>query len=275
MIRTLGTLILWCLWMNISAQSFEVYQGDTINRTDARGVKQGSWKLFDATKKTVRAEGRYVNDKKEGVWKKYYANGKTQSEITYINSRTNGYAKLYYEDGTVSEEGTWKGDKWVGKYKYYHKNGNIAHDWVYNDNGVRTGVQFYYHENGKLMIEGEWKEGKKSGLVKEYYSDGSLRFEELFINGVLDETRSKSYQPNTRILADQRTQIDDHNISNPDMFEENGYHKLFNKKKQVEQEGTFLNGRLMDGKRYIYDEKSGKLIRTYIYKEGKRTQVIE
>ena len=138
---------------------------------------------------TMKEEGKYVNGKKEGLWKFYYPSGKIKQEVTYKNNRPNGFVRIYYENGNVSEEGIWKGNKWVGKYKYYHKNGKLAYDWNYNENGKRDGVQKYYYENGNIMIEGNWKNGKENGVLREYDENG---------NSVIDEVKRIS-KPGRRV----------------------------------------------------------------------------
>lgn len=49
---------------------------------------------------------------------------------------------------------------------------------------------------------------------------------------------------------------------------EDGYHKLYNQNKQVWMDGEFKNGKLYNGKLYIYDE-NGLLEKIEIYKKGK------
>ncbi len=272
--RTL--LILLTLLSTTSfSQKFKLYNGDTINYIDFNNQKQGLWLIFNKTDKTIKVEeGKYVNNKKEGIWKKYYPGGKIKHEITYISNKPNGNAKFYYENGNISEEGIWKGNKWIGNYKFYHDNGKPSYEWTYSEKGKRTGTQKYYHKNGNLMIEGEWTEGKEIGIIKEYYEDGTIKSKKDFKDGKFDVASAKFYNKD---LSPKDTVIVKEHIVNDKVsvgvFDGNGFHKTYNKQKKLQREGEFKNGKLIDGKRYYYNSE-GKLIKTSIYRYGKVVDVI-
>jgi len=258
-------------------------QKDTLNQFNENNEKSGYWiEKNEAGVKTD--EGTYVNGKKEGLWKGYYDNGKIKHEITFKGNRADGYAKFYYESGIVSEEGIWKGNKWVGQYKYYHPNGNTSYDWSYNEQGKREGVQKYYHDNGKIMIEGDWKDGKESGILKEYDESGKLIAEKNFADGKLDASSVKIYNNSATNTTndDKNNETDKNNIivkentqqnSSVGVFDGNGYNVTKTKFGKVDREGDFQNGRLMNGKRYHYDE-AGNLVKTSIYKNGNVVNII-
>lgn len=257
--------------INSVAQKFKIFNGDTINRIDDNNLKQGMWVIFNNDTGKKNDAGLYKNNKKNGIWKKYYKSGTIKSEITYLNNIPTGYAKFYYANGNVSEEGIWKINKWTGNYKYYFENGKLSYDWNYNARGKRTGEQKYYHENGNLMIEGDWDNGKESGVLKEYYADGSLKSEKSFADGKLDETLVKHYKKQeTKSIVTKKEK----STESLKLFTGNGYYKLKKKNKKVDREGEFLNGRLVDGKRYFYNSK-GELIKTSIYKNGKLIRNID
>lgn len=138
---------------------------ETLNFTDSIGQKQGLWKIDNTivqnpeySENAVVEEGRFVNNKKEGLWIAYFSNGKKKSEIVYKNNIPNGRVKFYYPNGNVLEEGTWINSRWEGKYKYYYENGQISYDWNFL-NGRREGVQKYFSETGELKYSGIWKNG--------------------------------------------------------------------------------------------------------------------
>jgi len=258
------------------AVNYSVFaQSDTINQTDAEGLKQGYWIIYNKDNTRMDQEGTYVDNKKEGIWKKYYSNGNIEHEITYVRNKPNGYAKFYYENGNLSEEGIWQGNKWVGEYKYYFKNGNPAYEWSYNEKGKRSGNQKYYHENGNLRIEGDWVEGKENGVVKEYYDNGQLKCEKNYQNGKMDSTSVKSFKKDETIVQKtikkvQHTRKDTVKLKN---FDGQGFHKLYTDDKQIEREGEFKNSKLMNGKKYHYTP-DGKLKKISVYKNGSLVDVI-
>lgn len=261
---------LFILSLSISmAQNFEIYKGDTINRKDANNKKQGHWILFDKSKTVVQEEGKFKNNRREGIWKKYYSSGGLKHEITYKNGKPDGYAKFYYENGNISEEGIWKMNKWVGEYKYYFENGNMSYQWNYNESGKRTGEQKYFYENGNIMIEGEWEDGKEAGVIKEYYENGSLKSEKNFADGVLEEGSVKTYEPKIVVIKQKSEEEKQKDVG---IFDGNGYHKTYNMQGLPDREGVFKGGKFMDGKRFIYDS-NGKLIKTEFYRNGKIVNV--
>jgi len=270
-------LIIIC-FLIFSGYSFG--QNDTLNVTDGNNQKQGYWIVKDDNGNKIE-EGRYLNGSKIGKWKGYYTDGTMKQELTYIDNKPDGYAKFYYPSGIVSEEGIWKGNKWVGDYKYFYPNGKPSYEWKYSEQGKRTGVQKYYHENGKIMIEGEWNEGKESGPIKEYDETGKLVAEKTFNNGQLDEAsvRIFSQTPNNN-ANNQNTENNNQNTTNEikpnnnvGYFSGNGYNVTYTKDRKVEREGDWKDGKLMDGKRYYYDE-TGKLTKTSVYKNGNIVNII-
>jgi antitoxin component YwqK of YwqJK toxin-antitoxin module len=63
--------------------SFEVYAGDTVNRIDVSGRKQGLWVTRNLARTKKLEEGNYVDNRKEGFWKRYSADGKLIDSILY------------------------------------------------------------------------------------------------------------------------------------------------------------------------------------------------
>lgn len=265
--------------------------GDTINSTDASGQRQGFWQIKNSEKNLpgyepdqIVEEGRFVNGKKEGVWKQYYPNDKLKSEITYVNNIPNGYSKFYYKNGNVSEEGIWKINKWDGPYKYYYDNGQIAYDWNFL-NGKREGKQKYYYENGQVHYDGEWAGGQENGVLKEFSEDGQLMAEKVYNKGRIDTLSSKYYEVATVKKKEEPVQQEETPVVEQPketqfggVFGGTGDHTLYtviNGQKKVSREGYFKDGYLVNGKEYKYDEGSGKLMKTLVYKNGKIAEVIE
>jgi len=261
--------------------SFEMSGNDTINRIDMNNLKQGHWIYYGKDKRLpnyaddqIVEEGEYIDNRKNGIWKKYFDNGKLQNEITYKNSRPNGHAKIYYKNGNLKEEGMWMGNKWTGDYKYYHENGEMYHEFAYNEKGKREGDQKYYYDNGQVMIEGAWKEGKESGVIKEYYENGDIRSEKFFDGGTLDASSTIIYDKPEEVKEPEPEPVGkgvvvekDEETRSIEKFDGNGPHKLYNRNRQISKDGVFKNNKLMDGKWYRYT-KDGILESIEVYKNG-------
>jgi antitoxin component YwqK of YwqJK toxin-antitoxin module len=258
---------------------------DSINIIDFNGLKQGRWIIFGKTKPNTCyqptskvEEGKYTDNRKNGIWKEYFCNGNTKNKITFQNGRPDGYAIMYHENGKIAEEGTWKINKWTGNYKLYYDNGNVQQEFTFNPTGKREGPQKYYYEDGTPQIEGNWNNGKEAGVVTEYHPDGSVKKTVSYNNGEADVQSIKEYQPKKPIsdkpvLADNTKKV---TISKDETLQDpkqkgptiiNGQFILYNKNRQKTKDGIFKDNRLMDGKNYIYDE-NGILKRIEVYKNG-------
>lgn len=114
--------------------AFEIYLGDTINRIDKNGLKQGRWIYFGRDKrgwtnrlfnsKQIVEDGFYINDKKNKTWKTYHHTNKLKSEITYIDNVAKGAARFFNTDGKIMLEGDIENKNFNGEYYIYDSNGN-------------------------------------------------------------------------------------------------------------------------------------------------------
>lgn len=254
------------------SQSFKMHKGDTINYVDKNNHKQGRWFVFEGNTEKILQEGHYTGDLKEGIWTSYYSSGNKKAEITYLSGQKKGFAKIYFENGNTAEEGYWDIDKWTGKYTTYYSNGKLSYLWNYDQNGRRHGYQKYFYPNGIIKIEGEWENGKEKGVIKEYYENGTIKSQKTYKDGKLDS--NLVVLPDIIANTDQITTVSDSGIVSINkndtvkIFAGNGYYIFYNKNKEVEKEGWFSDGVLMEGKHNLYDE-NGKLIKIYMYKDGK------
>lgn len=278
--------IVLCAFVALSVNALSVpmeISQDTLNRVDATGKKQGYWRITaNPTKypgyKTGQLieEGAYANNRRMGVWKRYWPNGKVKSEIRYKMGQPRGEYKTYYPNGKVEENGSWDLDRNVGAYKRYHTNGKLAQEFVFNPYGIRDGKQKYFHENGQLAVEVEINQGKEDGTLKRYYANGDLHQVAEFNGGVINSANSRYLKPVKRVEA-SKTATDakpapvvsaTEKTNEAIRFKTNGYNTLYDKELRISQSGEFRNGRLFNGKRYRYDQK-GELAKIEIYVEGR------
>jgi antitoxin component YwqK of YwqJK toxin-antitoxin module len=273
--------------LTAQSQEYELNGKDTINFTDAQGKKQGKWIVKGKHKpgtcyqpEQKVEEGKYLDNRKIGVWIEYYCNSNMKNKLTFVNGRPDGYAIMYHENGKISEEGTWKSNRWVGNYKLYYENGQVQHDFVFNQSGKREGPQKYIYENGQVAVEGNFVNGKETGVIKEYYENGDKKAEKTFNDGAVDVASIKEFQPknpmqkSTDEPADNAPKVVMTKDEKPNEAVAakgpiilNGQHTLYNKNKQITKDGEFKDNRLMNGKAYIYDD-NGILTRIAVYKNG-------
>jgi antitoxin component YwqK of YwqJK toxin-antitoxin module len=293
------------LFLQTKAQSFKIFNSDTINIIDKNNLKQGLWIYFNNNyKNKIAKKGYYYNNLKTGKWISFYPNGNIKTIITYNNNRQEGPVKSFYKNGKLQEQGFWKINKWIGEYKYFYPNGNIKYHWFFDKNGKRTGKQTYYYSNGKKQIEGQWNQGKENGKITQYYKsgkiqqitnfsdgkingsivqyypDGQIKSRTLYTNGQIDITQSYAYEhkktnlkPSSNIINKKPKQDSTKSVDYK-AFSGTGYYKFVNDKGLIDREGNFKDGILIDGKRYIYN-KDGKKIKTAIIKNGQVIKIIK
>lgn len=144
------------------------------NKVDAQQRKQGEWQEEIPE---IRGEpgytweGTYVDNLKEGVWKKYSLSGAIIAEETYKRGHLHGYCRYFYSNGLVSAEGSFVGMGINGEVDNYRIidpiTGEERFEEVKRDgSSQRNGMWKIYDEDGKM--------------TKEYYRRGEPITEEEF-----------------------------------------------------------------------------------------------
>lgn len=254
-----------------------------LNQVDENGMRQGYWIIKGymsdeegfGPNDTVE-EGQYVDNLKEGVWKRFHSNGNLRSEINYAKNRPYGDYSIYYENGQLEESSSWHRNKNVGDFKRFYSNGQPQQEFFFADNGKRNGQQKYYYENGQLALDVFIQNGKEEGEYKRYCENGDLKESRKFTGGITIDGTIKTHNqsgksapaadPIEKPIVESKTTEDKPNVAYN--FEPNGHNVLYDVNQQVTQVGNFKNGRLWDGKWYRYSTE-GILVRIEIYKGGK------
>lgn len=86
-------------------------KGDTLNRVDMKGKKQGPWSVHVPELRGERGyeeEGYYENDLKDGTWKKYSLEGVKIAEENYSWGKLNGKQKYFTYNGGLQREESWR-----------------------------------------------------------------------------------------------------------------------------------------------------------------------
>lgn len=253
------------------------------NRIDDNGLRQGYWiikgYMIDEPGYSANAtveEGHYINNNKEGLWKKYYPSGQLRNEITFRGDVPYGPYTIYYPTGQVEEKSAWHRNKNVGDFKRFYENGSPQQEFYFADNGKRNGVQKYFYDNGQLALEVNVVNGKEEGEMRRYHPDGKLKEVKKLNNGVLEPGSIKKYRtsssPKKQVVAEEHIApkpIEEEAEPNQaHRFEPNGHNILYNKSQQITQAGDFKNGRLWSGKWYRYSP-NGMLVKIEMYQEGR------
>ncbi len=253
------------------------------NQLDKAGKRKGLWVYYGKDrprshypKEAKIEEGYYINGFKEGVWIKYYPDGRTKKLVgNYVNNRPMGMYTRYYSNGKIMEKGNFSYKNFTGPYARYHQNGKLAYRCTFNKEGHETGLIQHYHENGNIALEFTSKDGQPTGKLTRYYENGSIK-EVLNYNDngklasiekfnpapspikVTNPTTNKALYP-PKVLTPNT-----HGIQ----FDKFGNNRLYNENEAIWMDGLFKNGQLWDGQVYEYDE-DGILIKVKVFKKGK------
>lgn len=142
-----------------------------IEKNYTAGLLDGNFTEWNANG-TVKLEGRYKNNEKEGEWKSWYFVSHTLHQlITYKNSEKHGAFKEYNPNEVLVIDGVYEEGEKEGVWKYYFDDGNK--DMFGNfSNGLQHGHWDYWYPNGKLYYKGDYNEGKKTGEWNFFYNTG-------------------------------------------------------------------------------------------------------
>lgn len=84
---------------------------------------------------TLVAEGLYVNDRKNGIWKEYYDHtGTLMLEETYRDGIQHGRFASYHPNGQLLSEGQFKDGLREGYFRVYDEEGNNTRSLLFINN---------------------------------------------------------------------------------------------------------------------------------------------
>lgn len=124
------------------------------------GSETSEAQLFDERGKLI-AEGKYIGQKKTGLWK-YLVDGKVMSTETYIDGQKSGTSKRFYSTGELLEEAEWL-------------------------NGQLHGIYRSYFQDGKPYLECKYAEGKRNGVFKTSFPNGAPELDAFYTNDLRDK----------------------------------------------------------------------------------------
>nr|WP_319573465.1 hypothetical protein [uncultured Draconibacterium sp.] len=171
--------------------------------------------LFDVWHKKV-AEGNYVNQQKEGVWK-IYKNGQLTADEEYKLGLKNGTSHQYYDTGEVMEEKEWVNDQEDGYYQIFYKSGE-PYMQCKMKLGMRHGLFLVSYENGRHEMVAEYRNNLRHGEWKYFDKDGNLQYILYYDNGQIlnpnvrdsvDNLKMKELEKNKGSIPDPETFLQD------------------------------------------------------------------
>jgi antitoxin component YwqK of YwqJK toxin-antitoxin module len=196
---------------------------EKINRTDAKGLKQGSWKDFYPNG-AIKSEKSYKDDQLSGYYKEYDNRGRLVLTMLYDNGSIVKndvedapdieIVNKHDNDGKLIYSGPYRNNVPVGIHREYGKDGKITNAWVYTDNGLkvsegivdeagnRNGKWKDLFPNGKVQSEGQYTDNRRTGMWKFYNSEGKTEQTGGYNNGRPDGLW-KWYYENNALLREE------------------------------------------------------------------------
>lgn len=125
----------------------KVSEGKVVNK-----LNDGQWIYYHKASKIIMATETYVKGKLEGMRNVFYPNGKIAEEMIYVDNLKNGIYKRYTVSGIIIEESSYKNNQFDGLATFRDPDdGNIVSKGKFT-NGKKTGIWQFY-EKGKLVKE--------------------------------------------------------------------------------------------------------------------------
>ena len=96
-------------------------------------IKHGKWKEFNKHAVLI-AEGHYVNDKKQGLWREYFDSGELMIEESFSEGISHGRYATFHRNGVRLSEGKFVLGSREGEFKVYDNTGNHIKSLMFIDN---------------------------------------------------------------------------------------------------------------------------------------------
>lgn len=78
----------------------------------------------------VKAQGKMIDNKREGEWSYFYPNGKIWSYGEYKNGKREGLSNIYHENGVLKIEGQYINGLPSGKWKIYNDKAEVVKEFT-------------------------------------------------------------------------------------------------------------------------------------------------
>jgi len=262
--------------MIVFGQTSKVVNGDTINKTDSKGMKQGYW---EESVNSVLVKGKYEDNLKDGTWTIYSGKGLVNKIESYNDGKKDGIANTIDDNGYYKAEANYRNDMLDGvqrtfasggrlisesyykkgllnglKKNYYESTSKIQEEGNYV-NGERDGVSKWYNTEGKLLAEYIYKKGNFDGINKNYYTDGNVQSEDPYVNNIENGVYKEYYD--TSLVASKPPTAGSAAPAANNVSPDAG--------KLLKITGSYFNGK-KEGKWIEYDLK-GNIRKTTYYKD--------
>lgn len=247
-------------------------KGEVIHSSNKKGKKL-DYKVFYPDG-SLKREGFYENNNKNGVWKYYtrygtvsaienyedgvlvdtakyfYNNGQLKSLETYKNGKLNGLYLRYNIYGDLIREGTFLDGEWDKDFYEYNSDGNLVSEYYYVD-GSLNGILKTYGVNGKLIYWKKYEYGKE--VLSNFLDTNELKVDAF--NEFHGEVELHDF--NNKFIRYKATYKNG---------QSDGVSYWYNPDNSINTKGSFINGKKHGDWKYYY--LNGQLFKELKYSNG-------
>lgn len=138
---------------------------------------------------------------KNGYAAYYYANGQLQAKGRFVNDKREGVYTRYHSNGMMSDSGFYQGDKGIGTRFRWHRNGYMADSITRINDSME--VQVSWFDDGTANAGGYRLNNELHGKWNYWHINGTLAGEEMYDRGrVISKTyynEDGTTQPDTAL----------------------------------------------------------------------------
>lgn len=145
----------------------------------------------------LASKGKYINQRKEGLWKFYSAQQKDYliCEEEYSGNMKNGPSVKYFPGEIIAEKVNYLNDSKQGEWIQYYPNGVVGLKSNYV-NGRLNGKFEVWFDNGKIEVSGYYKNDKREDHWIIYREDGTKKYELDYVGGFTRDSRMRIDESN-------------------------------------------------------------------------------
>lgn len=130
----------------------------------------------------LAAEGKYVNEQKDSIWKYYDESQRLRRKDLYVNGMLEGKSVFFYPSGNIFQVKIYKDNLEEGPYQQYFDDGGIKEEGTYR-NGMLQDTLTIYDPDGNIAVKTQYVNDLKEGNLV-YYKDGLPKDTLIFKHGV-------------------------------------------------------------------------------------------
>jgi len=169
------------------ASAFSAEAQSKVNQFDGNGKRDGVWKKFYSNGR-VRYVGAFNHGKEIGVFKYFSASNSDNPIIIKKYPKNDAFADVQFftTSGVLESEGTMTGKNREGKWLFYHPNGKSVMSEENYEDGKLHGIYKTFYLTGEPTETSAYKNGLKEGNYKKYSIKGFLYQDFNYKNGKLN-----------------------------------------------------------------------------------------